>query len=91
MVNEEINFPLKCIEFVRLFALCLEFDPTVLVLEDEVVSKLFPRTCASGESWKDEKSTGKTLHCTFQKGDFAVQLNQYIKDAESLGCLVKMI
>jgi len=65
-----------------------DFDPTTLILNDDVTDALFPKTCPSGENWKNEKTAGVKVHCIYNKGHFGEELAQFANDADSLGCHV---
>lgn len=68
--------------------LTVDFDPSTLVLDDDVVNLVLPKKCAAGETWKNESSSGKKLYCTIQKGHFSDELSQIVNDAETAGCKV---
>lgn len=57
----------------------------------DIVDAIFPRNCAAEETWKNEQTTGKQVHCIFQKGHWGEELAQFADDAESLGCNVSNI
>jgi len=64
-----------------------EFDPSSLVLDD-VVSALFPKNCAAGENWKNEKNSGVKAHCNIPRGHLTEELTTFANDAEAMGCVV---
>lgn len=66
----------------------LDFDPTTLVLSDDIVSALFPKNCPAGESWKNEKNSGVKVHCNIPKGNLGNELATFSSDAEAIGCHV---